>query len=121
VSADVRAFSIVAASYLCSVPGPAVNGMTDLHSCVMAEVDDDPITLPKDLRTFVVLNFTCYQAGLGTPTYPSKGRECLIAKQRTPHTHTHTHNTQQQQQISGERHRKQTILPGIPSCGVRLP
>ncbi|ELR15700.1 diacylglycerol kinase catalytic domain containing protein [Acanthamoeba castellanii str. Neff] len=50
--------------YLCSVPGPAVNGMTDLHSCVMAEVDDDPITLPKDLRTFVVLNFTCYQAGL---------------------------------------------------------
>jgi hypothetical protein len=41
--------------------------MTDLHSCVMAEVDDDPITLPKDLKTFVVLNFTCYQAGLGTP------------------------------------------------------
>jgi hypothetical protein len=48
------------------VPGPAVNGMTDLHNCIMAEVDDDPITLPKDLRTFVVLNFTCYQAGLGT-------------------------------------------------------
>jgi len=59
-------FSIVAGSYLCSVPGPAVNGMTDLHSCIMAEVDDDPITLPKDLKTFVVLNFTCYQAGLGT-------------------------------------------------------
>jgi len=37
--------------------------MVELSKCVLVWIDGDPVLLPPNLRTLVVLNFPCYQAG----------------------------------------------------------